>query len=125
MSISDWDLDLSYGQVGEALVNDLLTGGFTVEVKRDRRWHETGNLYIETHCYYNTDNTWKESGISVTKADYWAFVLGKTVLMLPTKTVVLTCLAVGKSVQCKIEPNPSRGYLVKIVDLIAASKSES
>jgi hypothetical protein len=46
MSLSDFDLDLTYGQVGEALVNDLLTGGFTVEVKRDKRWAQTGNVYI-------------------------------------------------------------------------------
>jgi hypothetical protein len=122
MSLSDWDLDLTHGQVGEALVNDLLTGGFTVEVKRDRRWTETGNLYIETHCWYNSEETWKESGLLVTKADYWAFVLNETVLMLPTKKVVEACLTYGKQAQCKIEPNPSRGYLVKVVDLIAISK---
>jgi len=88
MSLSDWDLDLTHGQVGEALVNDLLTGGFTVEVKRDRRWAETGNLYIETYCWYNLEQAWKESGILVTKADYWAFVLNETVLMIPTRKVI-------------------------------------
>jgi hypothetical protein len=122
MSLSDWDLDLTHGQVGEALVNDLLTGGFTVEVKRDRRWSQTGNLYIETHCWYNSHNEWKTSGILVSKADYWAFVLNETVLMLPTKKVIEACLDYGIHAQCKIEPNPSRGYLVKVVDLIAISK---
>jgi hypothetical protein len=122
VSLSNWDLDLTHGQVGEALVNDLLTGGFTVEVKRDRRWAETGTIYIETHCWYNSEEAWKESGLLVTKADYWAFVLNETVLMLPTKKVVKACLNYGKQTQCKIEPNPSRGYLVKVVDLIAISK---
>jgi hypothetical protein len=42
--------------------------------------------------------------------------------MLPTKKVVEACLNYGKQAQCKIEPNPSRGYLVKVVDLIAISK---
>jgi hypothetical protein len=121
MSKSDWDLDLTHGQVGEALVNDLLTGGFTVEVKRDRRWAETGNVYIETKCWYNSEDRWKDSGLLVTKADYWAFVLGETVLMLPTKKVFEACLTYGKRIDCKIEPNPSTGYLVKVVDLIAIS----
>lgn len=119
---SDWDLDFTHGQVGEALVNDLLAGGFTVEVKRDRRWAETGNVYIETHCWYNLDGEWKESGLLASKADYWAFVLNQTVLMLPTPKVIEACLGYGKQTQCKIEPNPSRGYLVKVVDLIAISK---
>jgi hypothetical protein len=122
MSLSDFDLELAFGQIGEALVENLLTGNITVEVKRDRRWHQTGNLYIETHCWYNSDNAWKESGILSSKADYWAFVLGKTVLMLPKQTLIEGCLALGKTAQCKIEPNPSRGYLIKIIDLIAISK---
>jgi hypothetical protein len=122
VSKSDWDLDLTYGQVGEALVNDLLTGGFTVEVKRDGRWAQTGNVYIETNCWHNSENSWKQSGLLVTKADYWAFVLNETVLMLPTKKVHEACLTYGKRIDCKIEPNPSVGYLVRVVDLIAISK---
>jgi len=50
-SKSDWDIDLRYGQDGEEYVRRLLTME-TVEVKRDRRWKETGNIYIETSCYY-------------------------------------------------------------------------
>ena len=122
MSLSDWDLDLTHGQVGEALVNDLLTGGFTVEVKRDRRWAETGTVYIEIKCWSNTQNDFIDSGLLVTKADYWAFVLHETVLMLPTEKVKLACITYGKRIDCKIEPNPSQGYIVKVVDLIAISK---
>jgi hypothetical protein len=122
VSKSDWDLDLTHGQVGEALVNDLLTGGFTVEVKRDRRWAQTGNVYIEISCFSNLENKWKASGLVITKADYWAFVLNETVLMLPTKKVVEACINYGKRVDCKTEPNPSCGYIVKVVDLIAISK---
>ena len=119
---SNWDLDFSTGQVGEALVNDLLEGGFTVEVKRDRRWHITGNVYLETHCWFRSEKAWKKSGLAVSKADYWAFVLNKTVLLIPTQKVIEACLTYGKQAQCKIEPNPSRGYLVKVTDLIAISK---
>ncbi len=54
------------------------------EVKRDRRWHETGNLYIEVECWYNSTQSWQASGIAVTEADYWAFVLEESVLMIPT-----------------------------------------
>jgi len=49
--LSDFDLDLAVGQEGEALVEQLLTGGTTVEVKTDLKWKDTGNLYIETVCW--------------------------------------------------------------------------
>jgi hypothetical protein len=122
MKQSGWDLDYATGLVGEQLVNGLLTNGKKVEVKRDMRWAETGNVYIENHCWYNDTQEWRESGLLVTQADYWAFVLNETVLMLPTRKVVEACLNYGKQTYCKIEPNPSRGYLVKVVDLIAISK---
>lgn len=52
MKNSDWDLDFRFGQAGEVLVNSLLTAPIeTVEVKTDRRWKETGNLYIEVYCW--------------------------------------------------------------------------
>jgi len=47
---SNWDIDLRYGQIGEKYVENLLTNVETVEVKRDKRWIETGNIYIETQC---------------------------------------------------------------------------
>jgi len=55
--LSDFDLDLAVGQEGEALVEQLLTGGTTVEVKTDLKWKDTGNLYIETVCWsHNNEN---------------------------------------------------------------------
>ena len=52
--LSDFDLDLSVGHEGESLVNELLTGGKTVEVKTDLKWKDTGNLYIEW-VFHNTN----------------------------------------------------------------------
>ena len=48
---SNWDIDLRYGKIGEQYVENLLTNVETVEVKRDKRWIETGNIYIETQCW--------------------------------------------------------------------------
>ena len=125
MKQSGWDLDYATGLVGEQLVNELLTNGKKVEVKRDMRWAETGNVYVETRCWYNSENTWKDSGLLVSEADYWAFVLNETILMIPIKKLVMACVTYGKRIDCKIEPNPSQGYLVKVVDLIAISKQET
>ncbi len=59
---SSFDLDFGYGRKGEQLVEELLTGGRTVEVKRDRKWWITNNLYIEVECWFNKSKAWEPSG---------------------------------------------------------------
>lgn len=122
---SSFDLDFSYGRKGEELVAELLTEGKRIEVKRDRKWHLTNNVYIETECFFTKDNKWADSGLSVTEAEYWAFVLKKTVLMLPTQVLWYAVKNFGKDITCQIPPNLSKGYLVKVVDLIEATKQYS
>lgn len=124
-SKSSFDLDFSYGRKGEQLVEELLTDGKKVEVKRDRKWHLTGNVYIETECFFTKDNKWAASGLAVTEAEYWAFVLKKTVLMLPTSVLWYAVNNFGRDITCEIPPNISKGYLVKVVDLIEATKQVS
>lgn len=124
-SKSSFDLDFSYGRKGEQLVEELLTDGKKVEVKRDRKWHLTGNVYIETECFFTKNNAWAPSGLSVTEAEYWAFVLKRTVLMLPLDVVWYAVKNFGRDITCEIPPNISKGYLVKVVDLIEATKQVS
>ena len=118
-TLSSFDLDFRYGYAGEQLVEELLTNGKTVEVKRDRRWHETGNLYIEVECWYNSTKSWQASGIAVTEADYWAFVLEESVLMIPTLNVIQAINKYGREINCEIPPNKSRGFLITVNDLLA------
>ena len=120
---SDFDLDLSFGQEGESLVNDLLTGGKTVEVKRDRRWKETGNIYIEIACWSVKENAWVDSGLMVSKADYWAFVLEEMVVIVSFDNLVKTVHKRGKPSFSDIPPNNSRGYLIKVSNLIEIERN--
>ncbi len=113
-SLSSFDLDFSFGKAGEQLVSDLLTEGKRIEVKRDRKWNITGNVYIETDCFFTKSNAWAPSGLSITEAEYWAFVLNHTVLMLPTTTLWEAVRKFGRDITCEIPPNLSRGYLVKV-----------
>jgi hypothetical protein len=119
---SDFDLDFRFGSEGEQLVNDLLTQGKTVEVKRDRKWHSTGNIYIECQCYYLGTESWKDSGLLTSKASYWAFVLNKMVVLVTFDDLVKTVAKYGKRVECKIEPNYSRGYLITMENLLETAK---
>ncbi len=64
----NFDGDNIRGQVGEESFKEFLEG--TYEVKTDYRTVETGNLFVETwQKPHNKD--WKQSGINVTKADFW------------------------------------------------------
>lgn len=118
MALSDFDLDLSVGQAGESLVKELLTNGKTVEVKRDMRWKETGNVYIETICWSHNKSEWYPSGLSSSKAAYWAFVLETNVFLVPTETLKQAVASKGRAITCNIQPNPSKGYLIRIEDII-------
>jgi hypothetical protein len=119
---SDFDLDFAYGYEGESLVEQLLTNGRTVEVKRDRRWKDTNNLFIEVQCWYNKSQSWELSGLFVTKAEYWAFVLESGVLIVATIDVQTAINTAGRPITCDIEPNKSRGYLITVNDLLNAMK---
>ena len=119
---SSFDLDFSYGREGGKLVEQLLTNGKTVEVKRDRKWHKTNNVYIEVECWYLKSQSWEPSGLSVTQADYWAFVLEEGVIMVPTDYVRYVVKNWGHEITCEIPPNRSKGYLVTIENLLSAMK---
>jgi hypothetical protein len=116
-SKSDWDLDLRYGQDGEESVRRLLTID-TVEVKRDRRWKETGNLYIETSCYYVNEGEFKPSGVSVSKATHFAFIIEDLTILVSRSDLVNTVKEYGRNISCNIEPNVSFGYLITIDSLL-------
>lgn len=111
MKDSNWDLDLRAGLAGESKVADLLSLD-TVEVKTDRRWHETGNIYIETECWIQTSQSWEASGLRITKATHWAYVLEDCVIIIPTYRLREVVWERGKPITCNIPPNPSRGYLI-------------
>jgi hypothetical protein len=75
----DFDLDLRFGKEGEQWLS-LLAGEQKIEVKRERDlWAETGHIAFE-YLYKG-----EPSGVSSTKADWWAHILtlnGKPVSVL-------------------------------------------
>ena len=70
--MADYRHDLEFGLEGEDLANELLRlpmNTAKVEVKRDRKVSETGNLAIEISLNGET------SGLMTSSAHWWAFVL--------------------------------------------------
>ncbi len=112
MSYSDFDLDFRFGQLGEQTVANILSIE-TVEVKTDRRWKETGNIYIETEFYSVAKEAWVPSGINITKATHWAFNLEDALIIIETPKLLAAIQKYGRSSCTSIQPNPSNGYLIK------------
>lgn len=67
---SNFDRCLTHGEIME----DRLCSIFAekrIEIKSDNLWHKTGNIAVEYFCWG------KKSGISISKAKFWAFILEK------------------------------------------------
>jgi hypothetical protein len=118
---SDFDIDLRYGQEGESYVKSLLNLE-TIEVKRDKRWKETGNLYIEVWCWSQNNREWYPSGLQATKATHWSFVLEEMVITVPIEQLKKAVKKFGRSIDCSIPPNFSKGFLLKATDLLQIAR---
>ena len=114
---SDWDIDLAEGQYSEELVRRLFDGRNKIEVKRDLRWRETGNLYIETEQFSTYYDKWIPSGISISKADFWAFQLDTLILFVAIDKLREAVFEENRPIQMKRQP-PTKGYLVKVSTVI-------
>ena len=89
---SDWDLDLEFGKKFEQKLKSLLESKGKIEVKTERdTWKRTGNIVIEIRGRND-----RESGISVTKADWRFHILSyegdvKGMICLPVDKLKRIC----------------------------------
>lgn len=118
--LSDWDNDYSRGEHGEHLLSYIMQTG---EVKTDYRWQETGNIFVEVWCYHKSTNKYEPSGLSVTKAKYWQFVLinkeyTPIVISVPTELLKKIVKNYGRKVENVNSENPSVGYLIRLEHII-------
>lgn len=124
-----FDLDLQYGQSGEVFVEDLVRDTLhgKIEVKTDRRWQDTGNLFIETECWSIRQQCFTPSGINTSESDFYAFVLpvGERTPMVayfPTKLVKLVVEELGRPIEQNWSENPSKGYLITLEDMYSYAR---
>lgn len=117
-----FDLDLEIGEQGEAVVRAGLTG--KVEVKTDRRAHETGNLYIEIWQFSNPDRSDKRpSGLSTTTADWWITTAPSGIGFIAIKVDELKALIKANNYRQTAQPivsdntNGSIGLLIPVSDI--------
>jgi hypothetical protein len=121
-----FDLDLEYGKQAELFVDDVAVAILEqrVEVKRDARWHQTGNLFVEFQCR-KVSGRWEKSGITDTDATLWAFILAdtQTAIFIPTALlyeITKDHYKRGNWTEQNRGSHPTRGVLIPIPRLLAA-----
>lgn len=115
-----YDLTKRNGDKAERVVDNFFKQDIVnIEVKRDMRWCETGNIFVETHCYYKSSGIFEESGILITTATSWVYVIGQSKFVVPPH-VLLTLIKRPqvRRVPNRHEPNPSWGCLLKISEVL-------
>ncbi len=124
-----FDVDFTRGRVGEELLETFLAdlAGKKVEVKTDYRVNETGNVYVETWQYSKPDASDKrQSGINVSKADYYCFGSPTGDGFVMVKTSVLKQFISNTNPREARQPistdktNASIGRLIPLAELLAS-----
>ena len=122
-----FDIDWRYGVTagGEALVREICglidDEKVHIEVKRKRR--SDGYFYVELEHDPGRRQAFVPSGLSITTAEVWAFVIADCGLVLMTKTEALTT-AVDRNYGFPAAETdgscPTRGRLLSFWDLLSA-----
>jgi hypothetical protein len=107
-------LDLAFGQKYENEFQKIIEG--TVEVKADRLWYKTSNIFVEI------ESRQKPSGISVSTARYWVFFLQvvkrKEQIFIGIPLNLLKKFVVGYPLKRGGDNHTSVGYIIPAKDLI-------
>jgi hypothetical protein len=114
-----FDLDLAWGQQGELQIAEFLEwiakGNGRVEVKRKR--YIDLDFYVETHCDKGRTGRYEPSGISISTAHAWAFVIGDTgiAVIVPADELRAALTEPGAVDREERDGNcPTRGKLISL-----------
>ena len=115
---SNFKYCLDKGKEGEEYIRKILNGEFKLEAKTDFLCKDTGNVFIEFR------SRGKDSGIKVTTADFWSFVLPQSQDDFPI-IIFIHLSKLKKLIETKKykivnggDAMTSKGYLIPKGDLI-------
>ncbi len=129
MSISNgnqpaFDVDARYGEAAESQFARLFDGSNGLfEVKRKRL--QDASFYVETECL--RDGRYVPSGINVTKARYWVYLIGESDIFVIFPTELLRVAMTSKAARDVAETDgshPTRGKLVKLTTALGYRRSK-
>ena len=112
----DFKIDLAYGRAGEAELVEFFNAvqGSNVEVKSDR--YRNGRMAVETQ-QKPAGGVWKDSGINVTQAQWWAYRFAPGAFVLVSVPRLKKYLRMNRDLLQKRDfaagsDNPSRGFVL-------------
>jgi hypothetical protein len=115
---NDFRYDLKVGQIGEQLLNDILTLK-TIEVKRDSWIYKSGNIAIE----FESRN--KPSGIAKSQSEYWAIIFSggykdEIIIIIKTNRLKNICRKYYKlgNIKSMGDNNTSKAILIPIKEIL-------
>jgi len=110
---NDFRHDLEVGQMKELALGVILTGS-KIEVKSDAIAKKTGNVFVE----YQSRG--KKSGIATSEADYYAFEIDNTYILISTEKLSKACrkyIGTNRDVLGG-DSNTSKGILLPVIELV-------
>ena len=120
-SNKSWDVASNTGRLGEAYVQRVKA--HSGEVKTDQWAMRSGCLFVETQSWSQTSRRYEPSGLSVSIAETFFFVIGawpedaepgSVVLAIPTKRLRELCCDLQEVQANHGGENPTRGYLLPL-----------
>lgn len=121
-----WDVNQKEGEIAEGTLAELMnSNGNTVEVKRDFKVSETGNLAIEFMC------SGKPSGISTSLAEWWAYAFdgenynGEVIVLIKKKRLERILEARRTRIVRGGDHNRAEMFLIHPQELLEAMKGVS
>jgi hypothetical protein len=113
----EFDHDYEYGHQGELVVDGLIAAlkRGDVRIEDKHKSPPDANFYIEEMQDPGRRGNWKPSGVRVTTADYWAYVVADTgvIVWVPVARLLAAC---DRNVRPLTAPcrgdNPTRGRVV-------------
>lgn len=116
----DFDFDYKDGHQAELFVADVLDSledGSRIEVKRDRRAVETGNVYLEYECWKS--GQWVRTGFLATTAEIYTIAVAPMVVVsAPTSAVRKIAVKYYADPRNRKEQpvggNPTKGVIVPV-----------
>ncbi len=117
----DFDHDRVYGEQGEALVERLRSLALAGSIETKRKRYPDSQFYIELAHRPRGRSEYVKSGLNVTRADYLAYVVGDSgvVVFFPTR-VIRQYLQQNNGVSASERDggNPTKGRLISLDALL-------
>lgn len=116
-----WDHDRVYGEQGERVVESLRELGLAGRIETKRKRYADDEFYIELQQDPGRRGAFKPSGLNTTEAEYWAYVINSSGIVVFIPVVLLRdALRAGRGTRAEEDhgDNPTRGRLIGLNSLL-------